>query len=102
MRRRFERVLERAREQGGLRADFAFPDLALLFWSFAPLIDATAEAAPEAWRRHLHWLLDGLRAETATPPPEPPLTAEQFELSVQALRRRRQVRGRTAEQGESS
>ena len=40
MRRLFEQVLERAHEQGGLRADFGFPDLALLLWSFAPLIDA--------------------------------------------------------------
>jgi AcrR family transcriptional regulator len=102
MRRRFERVLERAREQGGLRTDFAFPDLALLFWSFGPITDATAEAAPRAWRRHLHWLLAGLRAETATPPPEPPLTTEQFERSVEALRRRRQVRGRAAEPGEGT
>jgi AcrR family transcriptional regulator len=93
MRRVFEAVLERARAEGGLRDDFAFPDLALLFWSFAPLMDATADAAPDAWRRHLHWLLDGLRAGSATPPPEPPLTSEQFELTVGALRRRRQSRG---------
>jgi AcrR family transcriptional regulator len=97
MRSLFEAVLERARAHGDLRADFAFPDLALLFWSFAPLMDATADAAPEAWRRHLHWLLDGLRAERATEPPEPPLTPEQFELVAEALRRRRQVRGRGTE-----
>ena len=102
MRQLFETVLERAREHGGLRGDFAFPDLALLFWSFAPLMDATADAAPGAWRRHLHWLLEGLRAEAATPPPEPPLTSEQLELAVQALRRRRQVRGRAAEPGAST
>ena len=59
----FERTLERAREQGTLRADFALSDLALALWSFGPLIDATAEVAPNAWRRHLHWLLDGLRAD---------------------------------------
>jgi AcrR family transcriptional regulator len=101
MRRGFEGVLERAREAGVLRDDFAFPDLALLFWSFAPLIDATADAAPGAWRRHLHWLLDGLRAGAATPPPEPPLTPEQFELAVEAFRSRRQGRGRAGEPGQS-
>ena len=89
MRRLFERVLERAHAQGGLRADFAFPDLALLLWSFAPLIDATAEVAPDAWRRHLHWLLDGLRATAATPQAEPPLSGEQFQEAIQALRSRR-------------
>jgi AcrR family transcriptional regulator len=102
MRRLFESVLERARAHGGLRSDFSFPDLALLFWSFAPLMDATAAAAPDAWRRHLHWLLDGLRAGAATPPSEPPLTPAQFELAVEAFRRRRQARGRPAEPGAST
>jgi hypothetical protein len=91
MRRLFEDVLERARGEG-LRDDFAFPDLALLLWSFSPLIDATAEVAPDAWRRHLHWLLDGLRAESATPQSEPALSDAQFQEAIQALRRRRQSR----------
>jgi len=85
----FERVLERAREHGGLRADFTLSDLALLLWSFGPLIDATADIAPTAWRRHLHWLLDGLRGETATPPADPPLTEEQLGEATEALRLRR-------------
>ena len=85
----FEQVLERAREQGMLRDDFTFSDLALLFWSFAPLIDATAEVAPKAWRRHLHWLLDGLRAEAATPQAAPPLTEEELRAAMHALREQR-------------
>jgi len=99
MRRLFEVVLDRARAQGSLRADFEFSDLALLFWSFSPLIDATADVAPSAWRRHLHWLLDGLRAEAATPQPEGPLTAAQFEAAVEALRSRR-LGGRRAPEGD--
>jgi hypothetical protein len=86
-------MLERAREHGTLRADFTVSDLALLLWSFGPLIDATAEIAPKAWRRHLHWLLDGLRAEAATPPTEPPLTDEQLGAAMDALRGLR-LRGR--------
>ena len=43
------------------------------------MIDATAETAPDAWRRHLHWLLDGLRAEAATPQTEPPLDDAQLD-----------------------
>ncbi len=89
MRRLFEQVLARARAEGGLREDFAFPDLALLLWSFAPLIDATADVAPGAWRRHLHWLLDGMRPAAATPQAEPPLSGAQLEQAVQALRSRR-------------
>ncbi|HEY5059084.1 MAG TPA: helix-turn-helix domain-containing protein [Gaiellaceae bacterium] len=89
MRRLFEDVLERARAQGRLRSDFTLADLSLLSWSFAPLIDATAEVAPNAWRRHLQWLLDGLRAESATPQVEPPLDEEQLYEAMQALRRQR-------------
>ena len=84
-----EQVLARAREHGTLRDDFTFADLALLFWSFAPLIDATAEVAPNAWRRQLHWLLDGLRAEAATPYAEPPLTDNELLAAMHALREQR-------------
>lgn len=89
LRELIEHLLERAREQGKLRADFTLSDLALLFWSFTPLIDATAEVAPNAWRRHLHWLLDGLRADVATPQAEPPLTDEKLHAAMQALREQR-------------
>jgi AcrR family transcriptional regulator len=82
----FEQVLVRAREQGTLRDDFTFSDLALLFWSFAPLIDATAEVAPNAWRRHLRWVLDGLRVDAASPQTEPPLSDEELRAAMHALR----------------
>ena len=85
----YEQVLERARRQGALRADFTFSDLALLFWSFAPLIDATAEVAPKAWRRHLRWLLDGLRAEAATRQAEPALADEELLAAMRTLHEQR-------------
>jgi AcrR family transcriptional regulator len=90
----FEQVLERAHAQGSLRADFAFADLALLLWSFAPLIDATAEVAPEAWRRHLRYVLDGLSTGSATPQDEPGLSDEQLQEAMAALRRQRLGRRR--------
>jgi len=98
MRRLFEQLIERAQEQGGLRADFALPDLALLFWSFTPLIDATAEAAPNAWRRHLHWLLDGLRAESATPQAQPAISDEELQAAMWALQEQRLGRRHAAPQ----
>ena len=87
--RLFEQLLARAHEQGVLRADFTVPDLALVLWSFAPVIDATAVTAPGAWRRHLHWLLDGLRARAATPQTEPPLDDEQLGQAMDCLREQR-------------
>lgn len=89
MRRLFEQLLERARTEGRLRGDFVLSDLALLFWSFTPLIDATAETAPNAWRRHLHWVLDGLHTDAATPQAEAPLSDEQLHAAMQALREQR-------------
>jgi AcrR family transcriptional regulator len=71
-------LVERAQEQGALRADFTPEDMPLLFWTGGRVIEATAAVAPELWRRHLGLLLDGLRAEAATPLPHPPLTRAQL------------------------
>jgi AcrR family transcriptional regulator len=86
LRRLFERVLDRARDEGGLRADFTFADLAVVLWSFAPVMDATAGIAPNAWRRHLHLVLDGLRADAANAHTEPPLSDDQLLAAMRSLR----------------
>jgi AcrR family transcriptional regulator len=85
----FGQVLAHAREQGALRDDFTLSDLALVLWSFTPVIDATAEVAPNAWRRHLHWLLDGLRSDAATAQAEPALGDDELRAAMQALRDQR-------------
>ena len=72
------RIVERAREQGRLRADLVPEDLAFVIWSHSRIIEATDGIAPHAWRRHLYLMLDGFRAERAHPLPEPPLTPEQL------------------------
>ncbi len=72
------RLIERAQEQGSLRADFTPEDMPLVFWTSGRVIEATGAVAPELWRRHLGILLDGLRAEAATPLPHPPLTRAQL------------------------
>jgi len=81
-----ERLLERARAQGTLRADFTVSDLALLLWSLGPVSEATAATAPQAARRHLGFVLDGLRASAATPRAEPALTDDQLAKAHRALR----------------
>ena len=89
VRRLFEQLLTQAHDQGVLRPDFGYADLTLLLWSFAPVIDATAETAPRVWRRHLHWLLDGLRPPAATRQTEPPLDDEQLTEAMRRLREQR-------------
>jgi AcrR family transcriptional regulator len=78
-------VIERAQAQGALRPDFTPEDLPVVFWTGERVIHATATVAPDYWRRYLTLLLDGLRAESATPLPGRPLTQAQLR---QASRRR--------------
>jgi hypothetical protein len=73
MRRRIRpllrRMIERAQQQGALRADFTLDDLSAVFWSVARVIEMTQETSASSWRRFLGYLLDGLRASAATPLP---------------------------------
>ena len=72
------RLIERAKAEGTLRPDFAPEDLPLLFWTGSRVIEATAAVAPDVWRRYLGLMLDGLRAEAATPLRVPPMTQAQL------------------------
>ncbi|GAA1405347.1 TetR/AcrR family transcriptional regulator [Catellatospora coxensis] len=67
-----QRLIERAQAAGELRADFRHEDVVLILMANAGLIERTAEAAPDAWRRQLAYTLDGLRAPGRTPAPPSP------------------------------
>jgi len=71
-------ILTRAQEAGEARADIALADIVNLIWSNGRIIDATSATTPNAWRRHLHLMLDAYRAERAHPIPEPPMTDQQL------------------------
>ena len=81
-------LVERAREQGAVRDDLTVGDLSMAMWSFAPIFEATAGIAPQAWRRHLQIVLDGMRPEAATPQTARPLAGRQLERAMEALRER--------------
>jgi AcrR family transcriptional regulator len=80
-----KRVFDRAREAGALRPDVTLEDLAFVIWGHARTVEATAALAPRAWRRHLAIMLDGLRASSAHPLPEPPLQPEQVQRAMRGL-----------------
>jgi AcrR family transcriptional regulator len=82
MRPLLRRMIQRAQEQGTLRADFKPEDLPLVFWTADRVIDRTAAVAPDYWRRFLGLLVDGLRADAATPLSRPPLTRTQLERTA--------------------
>ncbi|WP_225731969.1 MULTISPECIES: TetR/AcrR family transcriptional regulator [unclassified Nocardia] len=77
------RIVTRAQESGALRADWALEDIAFITWSHTRVVEFTAAIAPDAWRRNLAFILDGLRAAAAHPVPVPPITEEQL---LRALR----------------
>jgi AcrR family transcriptional regulator len=54
-------VVRRARDAGALRADFSGDDLATLLWAMSKVI-SMADGDDAIWRRHLGFVLDGLRA----------------------------------------
>ncbi|MBX8688011.1 TetR family transcriptional regulator [Mycobacterium sp. 20091114027_K0903767] len=55
-----EAVVGRARDTGVLRADFGADDLATLMWAMSKVI-AMADGDDAVWRRHLGFVLDGLK-----------------------------------------
>ncbi|MBW4717974.1 TetR/AcrR family transcriptional regulator [Saccharothrix obliqua] len=63
-----ERIVARAKASGQLRADFELGDLATLTWAMSQVIRESMDTAPNAWRRCLAFLTDGLRAEAARTP----------------------------------
>jgi AcrR family transcriptional regulator len=82
-------VVDRAQQSGQLRADLTLEDLALVTWANTRILPASrAAGAPDAWRRHLGFLLDGFRADRAHPLPQPPLSPRQVHRAMLTLGRR--------------
>ena len=66
-----ERLIERARRQGSLRADFVVEDLIWILIANGAYLQATRGVAPDAWRRYIALTLQAVGAEAATPLPAP-------------------------------
>ena len=86
-----EQLLARAQEQGALRPDIVYEDISVLLWTTGRVVDATRDVEPRFWQRYLALTVDGLRAESATPLPQPPLTRAKHSA---AMHRFMQQRGR--------
>jgi len=88
-----ETLLERARQAGVVREDLAVSDLLLLQHAIGEAAEYTREVAPEAWRRTMSIMLDGLRPDRRrpSPMPAPPLDDKQVICSMRdwGLRRHR-------------
>ncbi|MFE2884817.1 TetR/AcrR family transcriptional regulator [Streptomyces sp. NPDC059272] len=82
-----ELLLSRGREQGTVRAEVTPEDVLFALAALGRTVPAlTAAAGPDAWRRPLALLLDGLRAAPAAAPlPSPALTTTQLTDALQRL-----------------
>jgi AcrR family transcriptional regulator len=54
-------LIDRARAAGAVRAEVTHADVVLILMANAGLVERTVASAPDAWRRHLAYVLDGLR-----------------------------------------
>jgi AcrR family transcriptional regulator len=74
------RLVARAQEAGQLRADVDVTDVPVIQLMLTAVMEYTGDIAPEAWRRYLAIVLDGLRAGAGqTPLPAAALTDEQLD-----------------------
>ena len=67
----FLKLIARARATGHLRTDFVPEDMIVMLMANAGVIAATADAAPDTWRRLVGQLLRGAAAPGAPLPPMP-------------------------------
>ena len=79
-------LLDRAKATGRLREDFAHQDVPLILMANAGVVTATRDAAPEAWRRLVGYLLQSFAADTAQPLPEPPTTTQMYRALMRLSR----------------
>src|SRR5215218_3640844 len=76
--RALAQLLDRAKSTGRLREDFAHQDVPLILMANAGVVTATRDAAPEAWRRLIGYLIQSFAAEAAQPLPDPPTTTQMY------------------------
>jgi AcrR family transcriptional regulator len=73
-----ETLFRNAQRQGAVRSDVEFTDLMVIMYSLQQMVAATAQVAPNAWRRHLAIALDGLRPREGAALPPVAITFEQL------------------------
>ncbi|HEX6351892.1 helix-turn-helix domain-containing protein [Actinophytocola sp.] len=76
-------IVRKARATGRLRPDFHPDDLVVLLMANAGVVAATAGTAPDAWQRHVEYMLQAFAADNSQPLPAPPAR----EALVRALQR---------------
>jgi len=63
-------LVDRAIASGDLRSDFRHEDVVLILMANTGLLERTVDALPQGWRRHLHFVLEGLHHSSGTAAPQ--------------------------------
>jgi AcrR family transcriptional regulator len=85
--RRFAELIRRAKAEGTLRKDFVSQDLVLTLMANAGVVNATRDAAPDAWKRFVGFMLEAFRADRARPLVKPP-SPRQMQRAMRRVARR--------------
>jgi AcrR family transcriptional regulator len=59
---RTSQLLDRAKRGGNINQQVSVGDIAAVVWALRGIMHTTAQAAPDAWRRHLTYVMAGFRA----------------------------------------
>jgi AcrR family transcriptional regulator len=84
-----EELVLRAQAAGSLRPDVAYEDISVILWTTGRVVDATRDVEPQFWQRYLALVVDGLRTESASPLPRPPLTPAKHSAAMQRFMQER-------------
>ena len=79
-------LIERAKHDGRLRDDFVPQDVPLILMANAGVVTATRDAAPEAWRRLVGYLIQSFATEAAKPLPDPPTHRQMHRVLIRLPR----------------
>ncbi|MEU1305776.1 TetR/AcrR family transcriptional regulator [Streptomyces shenzhenensis] len=80
----FLELIGRAKDSGQLREDFTSRDLVLLLMANSGVLSATGDAAPDAWRRMVAWMIQSFQTPARGPLPDPPQDAALYEAMRRA------------------
>jgi AcrR family transcriptional regulator len=75
-------LFERAKRSGRLRADVTEADMKTIVMMLGAVIDSTRTTQPDAWRRYLGIVLDGLRTRRNAPTELTPVASGQPEVDA--------------------
>lgn len=82
-------LIDRAKAAGKLRADFVTEDMPMFLMANAGVLAATADAAPDTWRRLVGYLLQACAASAAQPLPDPPAPRQMYRAMLRATSHQR-------------